>query len=146
MDNIKIDFMNISDLDNISQILQTDFDDFWNYSTFKDELQNTNSTYIVAKNKENIIGFAGIWKAVDDIHITNLVVKKDYRKKGVGSLLLQKLIEISKQKDITSITLEVNELNIEAINLYKKFGFKNVGIRKKYYNNKYNAIIMTKQF
>ena len=145
MDNIEISFMTIPDLESISQNLQTDFDDFWNYTTLKNELENTNSTYIVAKNNNIIVGFAGIWKAVDDIHITNIVVKKDFRNNGIGSLLLQKLIELSKQKDITSITLEVNELNICAIKLYEKFGFKKVGIRKKYYNNINNAIIMTKQ-
>ena len=67
MDNIKIETMNVSDLDSIAHILLTDFDDFWNYSVFKSELLNPNSTYIVAKLENNIVGFAGIWKAVDDI-------------------------------------------------------------------------------
>ena len=145
MDNIKISYMSISDLDTISNILLTDFDNFWNYSIFKSELQNPNSIYIVAKLKNSIIGFAGIWKAFDEYHITNIVVKKDFRRNGIGAILLNKLIEICIQSKIYSITLEVNETNISAINLYKKFGFKTVGIRKKYYNNMYNAIIMTKE-
>ena len=143
MDNIKIETMNVSDLDSIAHILLTDFDDFWNYSVFKSELLNPNSTYIVAKLENNIVGFAGIWKAVDDIHITNIVVKKDFRNLGFGSVLLNKLIELCKEKKCSSITLEVNTKNIPAIKLYEKFGFKNVGIRKKYYNGLDDAVIMT---
>ncbi len=145
MDDLKIDIMNISDLDSISDILLKEFDDFWTYQVLKGELENPNSTYLVIKNSNNVIlGFGGIWKAVDDIHITNIVVKKDLRCKGIGSMLLDKLIELcKKEKDINSITLEVNTKNIPAIKLYEKYGFKNVGIRKKYYNNTYDAVIMT---
>ena len=146
VDKIEISRMDTSDLENIKDILISDFDDFWNYTTFKSELENPNSKYIKAKLDDKIIGFAGIWKAVDDVHITNIVTKKLYRRKHIGSLMLEKLIELAKQEEgITSITLEVNSNNIAAQKLYEKFGFKNVGLRKKYYKNKYDAIIMTKE-
>ncbi len=144
MDNITISKMTILDLEAIKEYLFSDFDDFWSINTLKSELQNPNSEYIVAKINNNIVGFAGIWKAVDDVHITNIVTAKKYRRQKIGSTLLSNLIKMAKAKEnITSITLEVNSTNIPAQNLYKKFGFKNVGIRKKYYNNKYDAIIMT---
>ena len=64
-----------SDLENIKPILNTDFDDFWSYNILNSELKNLNSSYIVAKNFNNeILGFAGIWKSVDDVHITNIAV------------------------------------------------------------------------
>ena len=143
MDNLEISQMSISDLDSISNILLTDFDDFWTYSILKSELENPNSTYIVAKQNNQVVGFGGIWRSIDDIHITNIVVKKNLRNNGIGSMLLNKLIELSKKRNINSITLEVNTKNIPAIKLYEKYGFKNVGIRKKYYNNTDDAIIMT---
>lgn len=143
MDKIIIQNMSVSDLDSISDILLTDFDDFWTVSVFKSELLNPNSTYIVAKCNSKIVGFAGIWGSVDDIHITNIVVKKDFRNNGIGNMLLYKLIQLCKDKNTTSITLEVNSHNVSAIKLYEKYGFKKVGIRKKYYNNKVDAIIMT---
>jgi len=146
MDNVETRVMTVSDLDLIKDILLTDFDDFWNYNTFKNELLNSNSKYIVAKANNKIVGFAGIWKSVDDIHITNIVTAKNYRRQNIGSLLLSKLIEIAKsEKDITSITLEVNSNNIPAQKLYEKYGFKVVGLRKKYYNNIDDAIIYTKK-
>lgn len=146
MVNAEIFKMEIKDLEEIKDILLTDFDDFWTYSVFKSELLNPNSKYIVAKIDNQIVGFAGIWKAVDDIHITNIVTSKKYRNMGIASKMLTKLIELAKsEENIFSITLEVNSKNIPAKNLYEKFGFSVVGFRKKYYNNIDDAIIMTKE-
>lgn len=145
MDNIQIFRMTISDLEEIQDTLLLDFDDFWNVNTFKEELLNPNSKYIMAKINDKIVGFAGIWKAVDDVHITNIVTSKNFRRQNIGSVMLSNLVEIAKsEKGITSITLEVNSTNIPAQKLYEKFGFKVVGLRKKYYNNMDDAIIYTK--
>ena len=144
MDNIKISKMNVSDLELIKDFLISDFDDFWSYNVFKSELLNPSSEYIVAKLNDDIAGFGGIWTSVDDIHITNIVVHKNLRNQNIGSIILSNLIEIAKKsKDKNSLTLEVNTNNIPAQKLYEKFGFKKVGIRKKYYNNTDDAIIMT---
>jgi len=145
MDNVEISIMTISDLESIKDILLSDFDNFWNYNTFKSELLNPNSKYIVAKSNNEVVGFAGIWKSVDDVHITNIVTAKKHRRKKIGFLLLSNLIKLAEaEKAITSITLEVNSNNIPAQKLYEKFGFNVVGIRKKYYNNIDDAIIYTK--
>ncbi len=133
------------DLNLLKDILIDEFDDFWTYDILKDELSNPNSEYFVAKLDNNIVGFAGIWKSVDDVHITDIVVKKFTRRSGIGSSLLQKLIQTATSENFKSITLEVNENNLPAINLYSKYGFKKVGFRKKYYRNKDNAFIMTKE-
>lgn len=141
---IQIHKMTIQDLNQISNILNTEFDDFWNENLLKSEIENPNSKCIMAKNKDEIVGFACIWKAVDDIHITNIVVKKIYRKQGIGSLLLKELLEISYKENVNSVTLEVKDSNLPAQNLYAKYGFKVLGRRKKYYNGVEDAIIMTK--
>lgn len=144
--NISIRPMDISDLDLIKDYLQSDFDDFWNVNILKQELENPNSEYFVALEANEIIGFAGIWTAVDDIHITNIVTKKDKRNHGIGSRLLEHLISVSYKKHLSSLTLEVNENNTPAINLYEKYQFQKIGLRKNYYGQNENAIIMTYYF
>lgn len=139
---ILISKMTIEDLENISSILQSDFDDFWNYNILSNELKSTNSIYIVAKLDDEIIGFAGITIILDESEINNIVIKKQCRKKGYSKILLQELINISKENNCKKINLEVNSENIPAINLYKSFNFENVGLRKGYYNGK-DAILMS---
>ena len=142
--DIEIRQILLSDLETIKDYLISDFDDFWNYNILKEELISENSKYIVAiLNKTEIVGVAGIKIIFDEADIMNIVTKKTYRNVGIGSSLLERLIIISKNLKLSSITLEVNEENIPAIHMYKKFGFKSLGIRKNYYKDK-NGIIMTK--
>lgn len=143
---IEIKNMTLEDFEKIKNSLQEEFDEFWTPSILKSELESENSSYIVAKKNEKIIGFAGIWISPIDVEITNIVTKKTERKKGIGSLLLEKLIEMAKEIGRDNISLEVNENNAAAKCLYEKYGFEVQGIRKKYYNGKDNAIIMTKFF
>lgn len=145
--DFKIDKMSLEDLISIKDILTTEFDDFWNYEILKSELESTNSYFFVAKNiSGEIVGFAGIKIILDEADIMNIVVKKDFRNKKIGSLLLEHLIFYSKSINLKNITLEVNKNNLSAIKLYEKFAFDRLGIRKKYYNGKDDAIIMSKSF
>ena len=137
--------MNSQDLESIKNILNSDFDDFWNYNILKEELNNKNSRYLVAKLNNEVIGFAGIKIVIDEADIMNIVVKKNFRNNGIGSLLLENLINLSKSLNISSLSLEVNEKNISAISLYKKFNFKEVGKRKNYYKDS-DAILMSINF
>lgn len=136
--------MKLHDLDLIADTLQNDFDNFWNYNVFKSELTNGNSKYLVAKINNVIVGFAGIIPIVDEADISNIVVNKNFRNKKIGSLLLENLINLSISLNLKAINLEVNEFNVPAIKLYEKYGFEICGLRKKYYNNKENAILMRK--
>ena len=135
--------MTLNHFFSIEPFLKTQFDDFWKPSVLREELENPSSHYFIAVHCDKILGFAGIWKAVDDCHITDIVVKKDCRMLGIGSKLLEKLIQEAKTQNVDSLTLEVNSNNIPAQRLYKKYGFKTLGIRKRYYNNIDDAIIMT---
>ena len=138
-----IDYMNLSDLEDIKDILTSDFDDFWNYSILKDELNSKNSIYFVAKANQNIVGFAGIKIILDEAEIMNIVAKKDFRNQGIGKLLLNRIILEAKNKKLKKLHLEVNENNKIAIHIYESFGFIQDGKRKNYYNDK-NAILMSK--
>ncbi len=142
--DLQIEKMTLQDFFLISDTLHSNFDTFWTPDTLKQEIECKNSYFIVAKNEGKIVGFAGIKIVFEDADLMNIVVKKDCRNQQIGSFLLQYLFSYSKNHDITSIMLEVNEKNFSAISLYKKFGFEQIGIRKNYYYNKDNAIIMKK--
>lgn len=138
--------MTLTDLEELSPMLIKDFDDFWSISILESELKNENSNYFIVRDNCQIIAFGGFWESVDDVHLTNIVVKKTCRNKGVGSFLLEELIKQARLTKKQSFTLEVNENNTNAKKLYLKYGFKIVGMRKNYYNNQDNALIMTLNF
>lgn len=139
--NVQIYNMNLNDLNSISDILSSDFDDFWNVNILEQELKNENSKYIVAKLNNEIIGFAGIKIVFNEADIMNIVVKKNFRNQKIGTLLLEKILELCIDLKIKTITLEVNETNTYAISLYKKHKFNKISKRKNYYESQ-TAIIM----
>ena len=143
---IKISTMMLNDLEQIKENLQTDFDDFWNFEIFKEELANTNSMYLVLKYDNEIVSFGGIKFILDEADIMNIVTKKDKRNQGFAKFLLNELITMAKEQNCKTITLEVNENNLPAIKLYKDFKFKEIGKRKNYYKNGDTAILMTYTF
>ena len=137
--SISIETMQTSDLDHLDI---SKFDDFWNIDILKDELKSQNSEFVCAKIENKVVGFAGIKIVLDTADIMNIAVKEDYRRQGIATLLLNNILDICNEKNIKTINLEVNEENFSAIQLYQKFGFKENGRRKKYYNNKFDAILM----
>ena len=85
--------------------------------------------------KEYILGIAGFWVMVDEAHITTIAVRNDYRRQGVGEQMLISIVEKAMQLKANIITLEVRRSNKEAQELYKKYGFQQVGIRRGYYSD-----------
>ncbi len=91
-----------------------------------------------------INGFVGMWIMVDEAHIINIAVRAQSRGKGIGELLLIACSEMAMKLKATVLTLEVRASNSVAQNLYTKYGFAKVGVRKGYYtDNKEDAWIMT---
>lgn len=133
----------------IEGIYSTELDSFsmpWSKEHLRrDMLENKLSIYIVALCDEEVVGYAGMWHVVTEGHITNLAVRSEYRGQGIGSMLVQKIIDISKTKEMHGITLECRISNTIAQQLYKKHGFKHEGLRKHYYTDtKEDAVIMWK--
>ncbi len=141
--NIVITKMQFEDLQNIKQNLQSDYDDFWDLDVISEELKCENSIYIVAKSQDEIMGFAGIKVILDEAELMNIVTKKDSRNLGIATKMMEKIIQICKENKVSKINLEVNVKNTIAINLYKKYNFEEVGLRKKYYNNTDDALLFT---
>jgi len=95
-------------------------------------------------NSEYIIGMAGFWIMVDEAHITTIATREVYRRQGIGEWLLIAVIETALELKANVITLEVRASNKQAQELYQKYAFKHVGLRRRYYtDNGEDALIMT---
>ena len=143
---VEIHKMEKSDIDGIFEIEKASYGEHhWSKDSFYNEVENKISYYIVAKDTETkaILGYLGSWFIVDECHITNVAVNPNCRRQKIAQELLIQLINQCYEKFIKYITLEVRVSNIPAISLYEKFGFKSVGVRKKYYqDNDEDALIM----
>lgn len=111
---------------------------------FHIEKINPTEKILVFKERHIIKGFLHYNINYETVEILNIIVDKEYRNNKIATLLLDNLITII-PKDIKNIILEVREDNIPAIELYKKFNFEQINIRKNYYNGK-NAIVMERTF
>jgi ribosomal-protein-alanine N-acetyltransferase len=138
--------MELSDLDQIMEIEKEAFTTPWSRNAFEMEItENLLAKYIVAEVDGKVVGYAGIWLIIDEGHITNIAVKKEYQGQGIGKYLIMGLVDYCKRHSIINMTLEVRKSNIVAQNLYKKFGFKDCGIRPNYYADDHeDAVIMWK--
>ncbi len=116
----------------------------WSYESFLTELNNKISSYRTIKTPENkCAGYMGIWKILDEAHVTNLSVHPDFQNRKLAHRLLLDAIKECYREKIKFITLEVRISNVRAIHLYEKFGFNSLGLRKKYYqDNNEDALIM----
>lgn len=135
MDNIIIKKAQIPDAPMISEIEKSSFSIPWSEKSISEFIENDSSVILLAVSGEKVIGYIGMYHNFGEGDITNVAVLPDFRKLGVGQMLIKGLIDYSKENKIGILRLEVRQSNIPAISLYKKFGFYEVGIRKNYYSH-----------
>lgn len=145
MDRVTVRAMEERDLDRVSEVESLSFSSPWSKDAFAKELEeNKLAVYLVAEYDGEIAGYMGMWKVVDEGHITNIAVDPECRERGVGGALLSAMIQKAEELKLLSMTLEVRASNTKAQKLYEKYGFESVGIRPKYYENSEDAQIMWK--
>lgn len=97
-----------------------------------------------AQDKGKIVGYAAVWLMADEAHLTSIAVRQTYRRQGIGELLLIAIIKLALQMKARVVTLETRVSNVGAQELYGKYGFNQVGMRRRYYSdNGEDAVIMT---
>lgn len=97
-----------------------------------------------AESDESLLGYGGLWLMVDEAHVSTLAVHSDWQGRGVGALLLATLIDKAVELQAAFVTLEVRVSNLRAQTLYERYGFRRVGVRRKYYSdNNEDAFIMS---
>lgn len=143
MGRIHIRPLEKKDLKYVMDIEEASFQDPWNEVMFYNELENRKtSIFYVVLLDGRLVGYVGMWIIQDEGHILNLAVHPDYRRQGIGSILLETIFKKAREKGVRQFTLEVRASNTIAQQFYKKFGLKEIAIRKGYYNNQEDAIIM----
>ena len=143
--DVSIRRMEKSDLDSVEKVeAQAYGQHHWSKESFSNELSNELARYYSAEDCNGIlVGYAGCWQILEEVHITNIAVSPDYRRQGIGETLLKRIIDDCYENKAKYITLEVRVSNTAAIGLYEKYGFKSLGVRKGYYqNNNEDALIM----
>lgn len=142
---IEFKLMQRSHIEGMIEVEEQCFSSGFARATFLKELENKIAIYIVAVNKEKVLGYAGLWNICGSADIMNVAVHRDFRRQGIAEGLLKVLIDESKKREVFEINLEVRVSNTPARELYKKLGFIENGLRKKYYENNEDAILMQKR-
>lgn len=108
------------------------------------ELHNQFAKFFVATYDEQVIGYLSCWMVEETVDIINVVIDKIYQHQGFGQALFTEMEKVAKINNCKEILLEVKENNYQAINFYVKQGYEPISIRKKYYQDQTNALIMKK--
>jgi ribosomal-protein-alanine N-acetyltransferase len=142
---VVIERMTVDDLDAVHVIEREAFSTPWPSHAYRQELEsNRMAHYIVARWGDEIVGFAGMWLLVDEAHVTTFATRRTWRRQGIGERLLLALLDLARVRGAREATLEVRPSNTAARRLYEKYGFRNAGVRPRYYSDNHeDALIMT---
>ena len=164
--------MDWDDLDQISEMEREAFPTLWPPTNYRREMRNRMAEYLVCvregeyctverkhsalrrlfrRNKPEppeqrrfLAGFLGVWHMAGEAHIVSVAVREEYRRRGLGELLVIGAIEMGMARGAQVVTLEARVSNEPAKALYAKYGFRETGIRRRYYaDNHEDAVIMT---
>lgn len=139
--------MQRGDLDEVLEIERQCFQQPYSRQIFEQELKIQVATLWVAQCRKKIVGYIDFWLVRDEMELISIAVHPDYKRTGVGDLLMQEMMRYAHRHAATFIYLDVRVSNKAAQGLYEKFGFAKVGIRRRYYSdNQEDAIIMKKEF
>jgi ribosomal-protein-alanine N-acetyltransferase len=148
-DSLTIEPMSRRHLRDILPIEHGSYPKPWTRSVFESEIAQVaggSRYYVVARRGRRLVGYAGLW-FVDDpdggqAHVTNIVVAPEGRRAGTGTRLMSELATEARRRGCVAWTLEVRASNAGAQALYRRFGFAPAGVRRRYYENSEDAIVM----
>ena len=145
INDVKIVPMNETHLKDLALLEKQCFSVPWSENALRMELTKENSRFFVAIIKNEVSGYIGANNVLGEVYIDNIAVFSNFRGLGVATTLLNHLISVLEEENCDLVTLEVRESNTIARKLYEKLGFKNVGVRKNFYDQpKEDGIIYTK--
>lgn len=140
--------MEAEDMDAVLRIERDSFARPWSRDLFVRELGLPISRSIVARDRRapnDVIGYLCRWLIGDEMQILNIAVRSDWRRRGVGRALINELLVEAQARGVRSISLEVGAGNLAAVDLYSSLGFRRRGLRRNYYGQGKDGIIMVLQ-
>lgn len=143
-DGLTIRHMEEMDLKEVAKLASLSFSEPWSENSYLQTLSNPLYLSLVAYKKDVFLGFADVTLVCGEASLNNIAIREEYRQNGAATALINTLIDILKEKDVISLTLEVRPSNAPAISLYKKLGFKACGRRRDFYRKPTeDALILT---
>ncbi len=138
--------MCLDDLEMIVKIEEELYKVPWHKEQYEYELKNNEFSYLfVLENDGVIVGYYGFWLMFDDVDITKVSIRKEFQGFKLSNILMEDCLKRVKMLGCKKVNLEVRKDNFRAINLYKKYGFKEVYVRKNYYGNNEDGIVFSKE-
>ncbi|HRU39811.1 MAG TPA: ribosomal protein S18-alanine N-acetyltransferase [Candidatus Goldiibacteriota bacterium] len=139
-----------SDIDRIVEIEKTCYPEPWERQGFECEFSKLNSginIFFVAEDEVSgrVAGYFVGNVITDYVHILNIAVSDEFRRRGIALSFMQKAVQEALKRGLSAMTLEVRESNEAAVNLYRRLGFEVRGRREKYYEGKYDGLLMWKR-
>jgi ribosomal-protein-alanine N-acetyltransferase len=141
--------MNIQDLDEVFSIETSASLTPWSKNMFIEEMRNRFDHCFVMRredgSKQSVIGFICFRNMPEESELLNIGVHPEYRQLGIGKRLMQFYIDFSRRRGIRTFYLEVNASNQSAIHLYQSFSYQSSGMRKNFYQGRFDALLMMKK-
>lgn len=138
--------MTVGDLDEVLSIENDVYPHPWTRGNFLDSFSSGYETWTLRDGSDALVGYFLVMLAVDEAHLLNVSVRTDLHGLGFGRKLLDKVVAIAQESGMTSVLLEVRPSNAQALTVYKRYGFTQIGLRKGYYpdanNMREDAIVM----
>jgi ribosomal-protein-alanine N-acetyltransferase len=127
--------MELGDLAEVAELESEIFPDPWSADSFLAEVERSEDVGypVVLRDGTELVAYAVVWFIVDEIHIGNIAVHPDRQGRGVGTALFRHLIDEGRRRRMKFATLEVRPSNTRAVELYRRFGFRQIARRKNYY-------------
>lgn len=133
--SIAIRDMKKKDLGRVAELERLCFSMPWSEKALASELKNKVALYQVLEHDGKIAAYAGMWLVLDEAHVTNVAVDPEFRRQGLGLMLMLDMMRRARSRGATRMTLEVREKNYGAQSFYAALGFIKAGIRRGYYSD-----------
>ncbi|MDO5383067.1 MAG: ribosomal protein S18-alanine N-acetyltransferase [Eubacteriales bacterium] len=135
------------DIDEVESIEKKTFSVPWSATSFLDASQKSDNIYLVCEIEGSIAGYCGVWTVLGEGNITNVAVAENFRRRGVARSLFDEMERQARAKAVDIFFLEVRTSNEAARKLYESLGYKQIGIRKRFYERPVeDAIVMSKMY